>query len=60
MIDVPVTEIVKMEFCEGTIETSGTVLESVHGEWIENHIGQRFDDLEDLGIDLELASATAV
>lgn len=56
LVDVPVKKIVSMELCEGTIKTSGDVLEIVPGHWIENHIGQRFDNAEDLGIDLQLAS----
>lgn len=54
LADVLVKDVVKMELCEGTIRTSGQVLRSVPGEWIANHIGQRFDDGEDLGIDVQL------
>jgi acetoacetate decarboxylase len=60
LADVVVKDIVKMELCEGTIKTSGQVLRSVPGEWIANHIGQRFDDGEDLGIDVELDSQAAL
>ncbi len=54
LADVLVYDVVKMELCEGSIKTSGQILQTVPGEWIRDHLGQRFDDGQDLGIDVEL------
>lgn len=56
LVDVPVKKIVRMEFAEGSAQTSGEILTKIPGEWIEDHIDQRYDDGLDLGIDVSLAT----
>ena len=56
LIDVPVKKIVRAEYATGSTITSGKVLTKIPGEWIINHIDQRYDDPVDLGIDISLAS----
>jgi acetoacetate decarboxylase len=42
--DLPVRRIVRMEYEEGTTESSGRVLRSVPGEWLLPFLHQRYDD----------------
>jgi acetoacetate decarboxylase len=60
LIDVPVVRIVSAEFAEGSTLTSGKILTKIPGEWIVNHFGQRYDDADDLGVDISLASEKEV
>lgn len=56
LIDVPVKCIVSAEYATGSTITSGKMLTKIPGEWIINHIDQRYDDPVDLGVDIPLAS----
>lgn len=60
LVDVPVRRIVSMEYAEGSSQTSGELLEKIPGEWLKNHIHQRYDDGIDMGIDLDLHSEQQV
>jgi acetoacetate decarboxylase len=42
--DLPVRRLVRMEYEEGTTESSGRVLRSVPGEWLLPFLHQRYDD----------------
>ncbi|MEM7136544.1 MAG: acetoacetate decarboxylase family protein [Myxococcota bacterium] len=55
LIDVPVRRIVSMEFAEGASVTSGEILRTVPGEWLEPFLVQRYDD-PTRGTDIALAS----
>lgn len=55
LVDVPVKRLVRMELAEGATRTSGDVLRAVPGEWLANHIVQRYDDPQP-GVDVALAS----
>ena len=58
LIDVPVKRLLWMELAEGASKTSGEVLRSVPGEWLEPFLVQRYDDPQD-GIEVALASEGA-
>jgi acetoacetate decarboxylase len=50
--DVPVRRLVKMEYEEGTTQSTGRVLRSVPGEWLLPFIHGRYDDTSGDGIEL--------
>jgi acetoacetate decarboxylase len=54
VVDLPVRRLVKMEYEEGTTQSSGKVLRSVPGEWLLPFLHGRYDDLSGDGIELEL------
>ena len=60
LIDVPVRRIVEMQLAEGATQTSGQILAEIPGEYLVNHIHQRYDDGIDIGMDLDLASERKV
>jgi acetoacetate decarboxylase len=55
LIDVPVKRLLRMEFAEGASRTSGEVLRSVPGEWLQPFLVQRYDDPQE-GIEVVLGS----
>lgn len=55
LIDVPVKRLLRMEFAEGASRTSGEVLRSVPGEWLQPFLGQRYDEPQE-GIEVVLGS----
>jgi acetoacetate decarboxylase len=55
LIDVPVREIVSMQYAEGSTNTSGKILRSIPGEWLVPFIHQRYDDIESTGIEVQVA-----
>lgn len=55
LVDVPVRRIVSMELAEGASVTSGEILRTVPGEWLEPFLVQRYDD-PTRGIEVALAS----
>jgi len=55
LVDVPVKRLIRMELAEGTSRTSGEVLRSVPGEWLQPFLVQRYDDPQE-GIEITLAS----
>ena len=55
LVDVPVRRIVKMEFARGASATSGRVLRTVPGEWLQPFMVQRYDNPEP-GVDIALTS----
>lgn len=52
LVDIPVREIVDMEYVEGASQTSGEILRTVPGEWISAHWAGRFDDPTNPGVDV--------
>ncbi|HBZ70055.1 MAG TPA: transposase [Deltaproteobacteria bacterium] len=50
--DVPVRKLVRMEYEEGTSESSGVVLRSIPGEWLLPFFHQRYDDPRAQGIEV--------
>jgi acetoacetate decarboxylase len=50
--DLPVREIVRMEYEEGSTESNGTVLRSVPGEWLLPFLHQRYDDPSAPGVEV--------
>jgi acetoacetate decarboxylase len=55
LVDVPVKRLIRMELAEGASRTSGEVLRSVPGEWLQPFLVQRYDDPQE-GIEIPLAS----
>lgn len=55
LIDVPVKRLIRMELGEGASRTSGEVLRTVPGEWLQPFLVQRYDDPH-AGIEIVLAS----
>jgi acetoacetate decarboxylase len=55
LVDVPVKRLVSMELAEGASKTSGEVLTSVPGAWLEPFLVQRYDALHP-GVEVALAS----
>lgn len=55
LVDVPVKRIVSMELAEGASVTSGEILRTVPGEWLEPFLVQRYDD-PTRGIEVTVAS----
>lgn len=55
LVDVPVKRLIRMELAEGASRTSGEVLRSVPGEWLQPFLVQRYDDPQE-GIEVVLAS----
>ena len=55
LVDIPVRRIVSMELAEGASVTSGELLRTVPGEWLEPFLVQRYDD-PTRGIEVPLAS----
>ncbi len=56
MIDVPVKRLVSLEYAEGATQTSGEVLAVVPGEYLSPFIHQRYDEPQEQGIEIALAS----
>lgn len=56
MIDVPVKKLVSLEYAEGATQTSGEILQEVPGEWLNAFIHQRYDEPQEQGINIVLAS----
>ena len=56
MIDVPVKKLISLEYAEGATVTGGEVLEVVPGEWLSPYIHQRYDEPNEVGIEVALAS----
>jgi acetoacetate decarboxylase len=54
LVDVPVRELLSMEYVEGSTRTDGEILESVPGEWLIPYIHQRYDDVEVAGIEVSV------
>ncbi len=52
VIDIPVREIIRMEYEEGNTQSSGSVLRSVPGEALLPFLHQRYDDPTAQGIEL--------
>ena len=50
--DLPVREIVSMEYEVGTTESNGTVLRTIPGDWLLPFLHQRYDDSSGEGIEL--------
>lgn len=55
LVDVPVREILSMQYAEGSTNTSGKILRAIPGEWLAPYIHQRYDDVESIGIDVKVA-----
>jgi acetoacetate decarboxylase len=55
LIDVPVRQILSMQYAEGNTNTSGKILRSIPGDWLAPFIHQRYDDVETVGIDVQVA-----
>ena len=55
LVDVPVKRLVQMEFAQGSSKTSGEVVRSVPGEWLQPFLVQRYDTPTE-GIEVALAS----
>ena len=55
LVDVPVKRLLRMELAEGASQTSGRVLRTVPGEWLQPFLVQRFDEPNE-GIEIPLAS----
>ncbi len=55
LIDVPVKRLLRMEFAEGASRTSGEVLRSVPGQWLQPFLVQRYDEPQE-GIEVLLGS----
>ena len=55
LIDVPVKRLLSMELAEGSSRTSGEVLRSVPGEWLQPFLVQRYDDPQE-GIEVTLGA----
>jgi acetoacetate decarboxylase len=51
--DIPVREIVKMEYEEGTSQSNGKVLRSVPGDWFLPFLHGRYDDTSGDGVEVE-------
>ena len=60
MIDVPVKKLISLEYAEGATVTGGEVLEVVPGEWLSPFIHQRYDEPNEPGIEIALASEAEV
>lgn len=56
MIDVPVKKLVSLEYAEGATQTGGEVLQEVPGEWLIPFIHGRYDEPQEQGIEIALAS----
>jgi acetoacetate decarboxylase len=54
VVDLPVRRLVRMEYEEGTTQSSGKVLRSVPGEWLLPFLHGRYDDLSGDGIEVDL------
>lgn len=52
VVDLPVRRIVRMEYEEGSSQSSGKVLRSVPGEWLLPFLHGRYDDMSGDGIEL--------
>ncbi|MAI80100.1 MAG: hypothetical protein CL917_14225 [Deltaproteobacteria bacterium] len=50
--DLPVREILSMEYEVGTTESNGQVLRSIPGDWLLPFLHQRYDDMSGEGIEL--------
>ena len=50
LIDLPIKEILGMEYVEGTTVTGGQILTTVPGEWIAHQWVGRFDDPQNEGV----------
>jgi len=59
LVDVPVDNIVGMQFAVGSTNTSGQILTEIPQEYLVNHIHQRYDDGLDVGIELDQTGARA-
>jgi acetoacetate decarboxylase len=57
LVDVPVRKLVRMEYCEGTTNTSGVILTKVPGEWLLPFWHGRYDDTSVPGIDVPARTA---
>lgn len=55
LVDVPVREIVSLQYAEGNTNTSGRILRAIPGEWLAPFIHQRYDDREAAGIEVRVA-----
>ncbi|MEE8557028.1 MAG: acetoacetate decarboxylase family protein [Myxococcota bacterium] len=51
--DLPVRRVVRMEYEEGTSQSSGTVLRSIPGDWLLPFLHQRYDDPAAQGIEID-------
>ena len=56
MIYVPVKRLVSMEYAEGATQTGGEILQTVPDEYLSPFIHQRFDEPQEPGIEIALAS----
>jgi acetoacetate decarboxylase len=52
VVDIPVRKLVRMEYEEGTTQSTGKVLRSVPGEWLLPFIHGRYDDTSGEGIEI--------
>jgi acetoacetate decarboxylase len=52
LVDIPVRRIVRMEYEEGTTQSTGKVLRSVPGEWLLPFLHGRYDDTSGEGIEI--------
>jgi acetoacetate decarboxylase len=52
VIDLPVRQLVRLEYEEGTSQSNGRVLRSVPGEWLLPFLHQRYDDPGAPGIEI--------
>lgn len=55
LVDVPVRELISLQYAEGKTITSGKILRSIPGEWLAPYIHQRYDDKESVGIEVQVA-----
>jgi len=57
VIDIPVRKLVRMEYEQGSTQSSGMVLRSIPGEWLMPFIHGRYDDTSGDGIEIEVPTA---
>lgn len=60
LIDVPVKRLVSLEYAEGATQTGGEVLQTVPGEWLAPFLHGRYDEPQEQGIELALASEASL
>ena len=59
LVDIPVVRLIDMEYVEGATVTGGQILRTVPGEWIADQWVGRFDDPQNIGVELARAPEPA-
>lgn len=52
LVDIPIRNLVSLEYVEGGTQTSGVILTQVPGDFIADHWAGRYDDPNNVGVEL--------